>query len=117
MKLTLRDIEPFNIPSVDDNLARDFLRHFSGTEVFEFTGDRIPLSMMLTNINLDNPNHIYANGFLLSSTIDDYERELSKKASQDYIIKDFIIGKIVLELSGELIFGSSVEKRINVQML
>jgi hypothetical protein len=72
MILKTADVEPFNVPPVDNHQAALFTKQLNGTETFHYDGEITPLSMMLNSIKFNLPKHSFAHGYLLSVNIDTF---------------------------------------------
>ena len=75
--ITLREIEPFNIPPVDNDEAASFMRRLTGNETFEWFGDRRPRAMMIYSLKYAYPSHSFGHGWLLPISVDGFERVCS----------------------------------------
>lgn len=104
MILTLKEIEPFNIPPVDNNQAGMFMRHLTGNEEFEYESDKKPLSMLLYEINYKHPALSTARAYLLGIDIDTFEDicNSDQYETMDPILKKYVIGIIRIEIGGDL---------------
>lgn len=70
MKLQLRDIEPFNVPPVDNDQAAAFMRHLTGSEDFEWTGAQRPRCMMVFRLEYAYPQRCAALALLFPMSVD-----------------------------------------------
>ena len=104
MNIKLKDIEPFNIPPVENYIATKFMRHLSGNETFEFNGDTIPLSVMIFEINYQYPDYSYAYGLMLSIDIDTFYSLCNNLLDENMepMLKNYGVGKIKIEFGGNL---------------
>ena len=118
MRLRLQDIEPFNPPTVANDVAGAFLKSFNGREEFDFDGDKKPMSMMITSVNMDDPCHVVAEGLLISISIDEYESNLGRLSPGTYVIDQYVLGEVKLEIMGDLedmLFGGNLVKGITAR--
>ena len=104
MRMQLSEIEPINIPPVDNNEAAAFMRHLTGNEILEFAGCQQPRLMIIYSLKYAWPHHCFAHGWLLSI---DYETLSSLSDSDEYatmepIMKKFLVGTIGIEFGGTL---------------
>ncbi len=102
MLISLNKVEPFNIPPVDNDEAALFMKHLTGNETFEFSGDKRPLCMMIYDLKYSYPNHSYAHGWLLSISLDELIEisNLGAYPTMESIIKKYILGTIGIEFGG-----------------
>jgi|GEM_PF-6579567 len=96
-------IEPFNIPPVDNNDAALFMKHLSGDEDFSFTWDEKPKAMMIYELKYSYPKQSYLHGWLLSVSIDLWEHELNigRHSTMEPYLKEFVIGTITIKFDGD----------------
>lgn len=102
MIVSMRQIEPFNIPPVENHHAALFTKHLTGSETFSFDGDKVPKSMMIYSLKYNYPRHSFANAYLLSIDIDTFDSICSsgRYASMEPIMKQYMIGTIDIEFGG-----------------
>lgn len=104
MQIYLAEIEPFNIPPVDNNSAALFMKYLQGHEAFEFTGIKKPKSLMIYSLKYAYPRHSFTDGYLLSISIDEFT---SKAQSGMYpttegLLKGNVVGRLHIEYGGTL---------------
>ena len=104
MKISLWEIEPFNIPPVANEEAGTFMKHLSGNETFEYVGEKRPQSMCIFDMQYDYPNHCYAYGLLLSIDVDTFYSICKNVIHEEIepIIKKYSLGSIKIEFGGDL---------------
>jgi hypothetical protein len=102
--LQTRELEPFNIPPVDNTQAALFMRRLTGREAFTFPGAQKPIGMIVYDLKFAHPRHSYAHGFLLSVSADAFQRacETSNELTMEPLFKRYVIGKIHIEYGGTL---------------
>lgn len=102
MIVSLSEIEPFNIPTVDSNRAALFIKHLTGGESFSFDGAEAPKSMMIYSLEYNYPHHSFANSYLLSINIDTYDEVCSPAQPDEMedLMKKYIIGTLDIEFGG-----------------
>lgn len=105
MIVNMRDVEPFNLQTVDNHQAGLFTKHLTGKESFSLPGSEKPKSMMIYSLKYNYPGHSFAYGYLLSVDINQFRSVCSSHlyATVDGIIKKYAIGRI------ELVFGGAME--------
>ncbi len=104
MRMQLKEVEPINVPPVDNDEAAAFMRHLTGNETLDFSGCQQPRLMIIYSLKYAWPHHSFAHGWLLSI---DYETLASLSGSDEYgtmepIMKRFLVGTIGIELGGTL---------------
>lgn len=104
MLLKLKEIEPFNIPPVEDTQAAKFMNHLTGSEEFAFEGDTKPSSILLYDLKYNYPGHCIAHGFLLSIDVDTFLTicDSDKYTTMEPILKRYLIGRINIRFGGDL---------------
>lgn len=103
MIVSLREIEPFNVPPVDNQQAGLFMRHLTGNETFSFSGEKRPKSVMFYSVVYKYPRLCSAHGWLLSVDIDTFEGLCgSGQFTMEQIMKEVKIGSIGIDLGGDL---------------
>ena len=104
MEISLRDLEPFNIPPVDDYQAGLFMKHLTGRETFEFHGKGKPKSLMFYDLKYNYPRHCFAHGYLLSVSIDDFLLLCGASGSETIapILKKVKLGSLGIEFGGSI---------------
>jgi hypothetical protein len=104
MLLTVGELEPFNVASVDNHQAAMFTRNLNGKVTFLFDGEIRPKSFMLYEVKYNLPRHSYAHAFLLSIDIDGFLNECNtnRHNTMEPIMKKYVIGKISIEYGGDL---------------
>ena len=104
MNMTLSELEPFNIPPVDNQNAALFTQRLTGSETFEFNGTQTPRSMLIYSLKYNWPRHSYANAWLLSVDIDSFLDECNSgmHSTMEPILKRYVIGSIDIEYGGNL---------------
>ena len=98
----LKDIEPFNIPPVDNEKAEHFFKQLTGNEAFILETDRKPLSMILFYVRNDFPKKSYAKGLLLSINVDDFKEKSRNEKVMEDLFNEFAIASITIEIGDEL---------------
>jgi len=106
----LKDIEPFNIPPVNNDIAESFFKQLTGGESFMLDNDIKPLSMIIFYARNDFPKHSYVKGLLLSINIDNFQKKSSNEKVMEDLFNEFAIASITIEIGGEL-----KEAKITVQ--
>lgn len=102
MRLSLRQVEPANIPPVGNVHAANFMRHLTGGEQFEFTGSDFPRALLLYEMNYAYPQHSYARGYLLSTSLDRFHREARQYETMQPVMSRYVIGWLKIEIGGHL---------------
>ncbi len=104
MIMQLREMEPFNIPPVDNHQAGLFTKHLKGNEIFEFNGDKTPKAFLIHSLKYNYPRHSFATGWLLSVNIDTFLDMCNSGRHQtmEPILKSTVIGSIQIEYGGDL---------------
>lgn len=104
MIVSLRELEPFNIETVDNHQAALFTQHLSGSETFEFDGDQKPKSFMIFSLKFNYPRHSFAHAYLLSTDIDSFLEECNsgRYNTMEPIMKMYVIGRLEIEYGGNL---------------
>lgn len=104
MIITTREVEPFNIPPVDNHQAGLFTRHLTGKETFSFSGNEKPKSMMIYSLKYNYPRHCFAHAYLLSIDLDQFESICSSglHPTMEGIMKQYVVGNIELEFGGDI---------------
>ena len=101
--ITLREIEPFNIPPVDNDEAASFMRRLTGNETFEWPGGQRPRAMMIYSLKYAYPRHSFGHGWLLPVSIDEFERICSTATgTMSEMLKQHVIVTIAIEYGGDL---------------
>lgn len=72
MRIILRELEPFNIPPVNNQEAALFTRKLTGNESFEFDGVSRPKAFLIHSLKYNYPRHSFAHGWLMSVNIDTF---------------------------------------------
>ncbi len=100
----IKNIEPFNIPPVDNIEAARFLKKMTGVEEFDFKWDEKPKSMMIYELNYAYPEYSIAYGMLLSISIDLWEHLLNSGefSTMEQYLKRYVIGSITIEYGGNI---------------
>jgi hypothetical protein len=105
MQLRLSDVEPFNVPPVDNDEAARFMRHMTGREPFTFNGSTRPRSFLINSLKFAHPRHSFAHGFLLSCDVDTLRDACSAGSAggtMQPILKQYIVGTLHIECGGNL---------------
>lgn len=104
MIISLWEIEPFNIPPVNNEEAGSLMKQLSGNETFEFAGRQKPLSMCIFDLQHHCPNHCHAYGLLLSIDVDTFYSICKNAIHEEVkpIIKKYSLGLIKIEFGGDL---------------
>lgn len=104
MIVRLREMEPFNIETVDNHQAALFTQHLTGNEIFEFDGDEKPKSFMIFTLKFNYPRHSFAHAWLLSTDIDTFLDVCNsgRYNTMEPIMKMYVIGRIEIEYGGNL---------------
>lgn len=102
MNISLMNVEPTNLPNIDKTSAASFLRHLSGRESFDFSGSDTPRSMLIYDVKSNMPRHSYAHAYLLSCSLDTFESECGRHSTMEPIMKKYVIGKVSIEMGGNL---------------
>jgi hypothetical protein len=101
--MRLRDVEPFNVPPVDNDRAALFMRHLTGKEEFDWAGSQKPRCMMVFRVEYQYPERCVAHALLFPMDIDAF---LAMCASANGAMGDVInahaIGSIRIEYGGSL---------------
>ncbi len=102
--ICLKEIDPFNIPPVDNQQAAMFTKHLTGTETFEFDATQKPKSVLFYDLKYNYPRHSYAHGWLLSIDIDTLSDicNSGEVSTMEPILKTYIVGAIHIEYGGNL---------------
>ncbi len=116
MKITLREIEPFIIPPVDNHQAAMFTKHLTGSESFEFDSDQRPKAFLIHSLKYNYPRHSFAHGWLLSVDIDSFLNMCNsgKYPTMDPILKSTVIGSIGIEYGGNLTSTSIIAAKLSL---
>lgn len=103
MRLQLRDVEPFNVPPVDNDQAAAFMRHLTGNELFEWEGSKRPQCMMVFLIQYAHPQRCVAHALLFPMDVNALIAvcELAGGNMGD-VINEHAIGSIRIEYGGGL---------------
>ena len=103
MRFQLRDIEPFNVPPVDNDQAAAFMRHLTGNELVDWTGSVMPQCMMVFRVEYAYPQRCVAHALLFSMDVDALVA-VCESASGDMgdVINEHAIGSIRVEYGGAL---------------
>lgn len=104
MIVKLREMEPFNIETVDNHQAALFTSRLTGNETFEFDGDQKPKSFEIYTLKYNYPRHSFAHAWLLSIDIDSYLNVCNSGLynTMEPIYKKYVIGRIEIEYGGNL---------------
>jgi hypothetical protein len=102
MIIRIKDVEPFNLPNVDNEQAGSFLRRLSGMETFEFNNTPKPKSMVLFYFNNRYPDYSNARGALLSIGIDQFQELCRSATNMAQTMKPNIVGYINIEYGGNI---------------
>lgn len=101
MKLALRDVEPSNIPPVDNHSAAMFMRHLTGGETFEWSGSGTPRALIIYDLRYAYPRISSATGWLISIDQDAFERAASRPAQNAAeLLKRYVVGRLTIEFGG-----------------
>jgi hypothetical protein len=102
--MTLRELEPFNIPPVDNHQAAMFTKQLTGSESFEFDGNVKPKSYLINSLKYNYPRASFAYGLLLSVNIDTFIDMCNSGRHQtmEPILKTTVIGSILIEYGGNI---------------
>ena len=98
----MKNIEAFNVDTVDNDKAAHFFRKLSGNETFTLDTNEKPLSMMFFNLSNNLPQYSYANGFLLSISIDDAETKTGHIDKIGDFLNQHALAAIKVEQGGNL---------------
>jgi hypothetical protein len=103
-QIRLRELEPFNVPPVNDQQAALFMRNLTGNETFEFDGDQRPSAMMIYYLEYNYPEITSASAELLSTDIDTFIAacESGKHPTIEDALKEYGVGHIQIEYGGKL---------------
>lgn len=112
MLITLREMEPFNIPPVNNQEAALFTQHLKGNETFQFDGSQKPKCFMIWDLKYAYPRHSYAHAWLLSTDVDSFLNLCNSggHSTMEPILKKFIIGRIDIEYGGN-VAGTQISAR------
>ena len=104
MQIYLAEIEPFNIPPVDNNSAALFMKYLQGHEAFEFNGIKKPKAIMIYSLKYAYPRHSFADGYLLSIDIDEFtsRAQSGMYSTTETLLKGNVVGRLHIEYGGTL---------------
>jgi len=105
MIIRLRDLEPINIPTIDNLEASMFTNHLTGNESFEFDGNVKPQLIMFHSLKYNYPDHSFATGWLLSIDYDalmNFSDRYQNDDDYNSALKKCIVGSIHIEYGGPL---------------
>lgn len=116
MIMQLREMEPFNIPPVDNHQAGLFTKHLTGNEIFEFNGDKTPKAFLIHSLKYNYPRHSFAHGWLLSVDVDTFLNMCNSggHSTMEPILKSTIIGSIQIEYGGDLPNTKIIANKVSV---
>lgn len=105
MRLRLSEIEAFNFPDdVPNETAQRFLSHTTGSEEFEFFGEKRPKSVIITTVEFSSARSGVARGLLLSVDADtffataDAESDQAGTFDKQEIVRRYCVGLLELKL-------------------
>lgn len=104
MEIILKNVEPFNIPPVNDHDTELFLKHLTGNEIFEFEGEAIPKGFLIYDLKYNYPRHCYAHGWLINADINSFI-ELCNSGIFDSlgpILRTIVVGTLGIEIGGNI---------------
>ena len=93
----LKAIEPFSAPHISVDEAMAFLSHF-GSEILHLS--MWPKSMFIHTLEYALPRHSFAEGYMLSISVDDAMDLLAKLDAES--MKKHIVGSLRFEMGGSL---------------
>ena len=100
--IPLRQIEPFNIPTVNNDTAASFTRHLSGRETINWKSPVVPKSLMIHSVQYAYPKRSVARGWLLSVSYDDFQNSPGKFSSVEDALQSLCVGELTIEIGGGL---------------
>lgn len=105
MIIRLGQLEPFNVPPVDNDEAALFMEHLTGDETFDFDGNQAPRALMIDHLKYAYPRLSSAHGFLLSIDIDTFQSLCNSNqfTTMKPILDATIIGTLGIDFGGDLI--------------
>jgi hypothetical protein len=103
MVVQLRDLEPFNVPLVDNERAAIFMQHLTGNETFEWAGAKSPRCLMIFQVEYAYPERCVAHAVLFAMSVDALVA-VCESASGDMgdVIDGYAIGSLRIEYGGGL---------------
>lgn len=118
MRIVLREVEPFNVPPVDNQEAAQFMRRLTGGETFECSGNQRPRCMMIYFLKYDHSARSFAQGWLFPMSIDELDRICnSHSGTMEDILKTHGLGSIRIEYGGNLAGASITATTSDLQMM
>jgi len=104
MLVTMKEITPFSVYTVDNSQVDLFTKHLTGDESFSLSVNGQPKSMMIYSLKYNYPYYSFAYAYLLSVEIDQFRAACSSgrgKTTAD-IMKEFVVGRVELSFGGNV---------------
>ena len=104
MLVSMKEVEPFSVYTVDHNQVELFTKHFTGEESFSLNLDGAPKSMMIYSLKYNYPYRSFAYAYLLSVDIEQFRSVCSsgKYESMKSIMNEYVLGSVELAFDGDM---------------
>ena len=105
MIIGLKELEPINIPTIDNQEASMFTNHLTGNEIFKFDGNVKPQLLLIHSLKYNYPSHSFATGWLLSidyDTLMTLSNQYQNDDDYNSSLKKYMVGSIHIEYGGTL---------------
>ena len=90
----LKELEPINLPNVDNHEANRFMNHLTGDETIDVDFIQKPKCWAIYDLKYKYPRHSFAQGFLFTITA----LEIELKNSDE--LQNYICGTLYAEFGG-----------------
>ena len=97
----LKDVEAFNLPYIDNEIAQNFLRRADGDQAFVFDSIAKPKAIAFYDIRYNYPRLCSGHGYLYSITIDQFEAQVEHMTFEE-IQENYCIGYLSIDYGGNL---------------